>query len=156
MCFREVVLDTYRAPWAPPGSRWSCCHCPSGRRTPQHPLLSGWRSAGFPRQSQQNAHDWNKIDTRRWGCVEMLRCLFLSGNVLVLRILEPGTVMLNRDGIKNRIQYGFISCGFSFMAWLHWKQLSCSGITREKQTKCSWFLPNDSETGMRQKRSELM
>lgn len=37
----------------------------------------------------------------------MLRCLFLSGNVLVLRNLEPGTVMLNRDGIKNRIQYGF-------------------------------------------------
>lgn len=65
--------------------------------------------------------------------VEMLRWLFLPGNVLVLRNashLELGAIM----ELKTGYSMDFISCGFSFMAWLHWKQHPRSEVSRGKQT----------------------
>lgn len=141
----EVVLDTYRAPWAPLGSRWSCCRFPPGRRISQHPLRSGWRSAGFPRQSQKNAHGWKKKKIQG----DELRWLFLSGNVLVFRNashLELGT----ETELKTGYSMDFISFGFSFMAWLHWEQLPWSEVSRGKQTT----VPGSSAMIQRQDETE--
>lgn len=90
-----------------------------------------------------------KRDTRRWGRVEMLRWLFLSGNVLVFRNashLELGTV----TELKTGYSMDFISCGFSFMAWLHWKQHPWSEVSRGKQTT----VPGSSPMIQRQDETE--